>query len=162
MTRKAREMNVFVKSFKYGSNGWAAMDSGWVHRDLGKSFRLKSTSHMTPMGVKNTLPGLYPLLRLHGCFIYSRCLPLSSSCVCPFAPHTCISWIKNKWIAPYCLREELRSLVPFLPSHFTSTGSGSGLLSGEHRQYALRDLAPALFPRLGSPHLRSSACSVIL
>lgn len=119
------------------------LDSGWVHRDLGKAFRLKSMSHMTLMGVKNTLPGLYPRLRLHGCFIYSRCLPLSSSCVCPFAPRTCISWINNKWIAPHCLREELRSLVPFLPSHFastvslTATGSGSGLLSGEHRQYAL-------------------------
>lgn len=95
------------------------------------------------MGVKNALPRLYPLLRLHGCFIYFQMFTPSSSCVCSFAPHTCISWIKNSMIATYCLREELRNLVPFLLSHFTSTaslsatGSGSGLSQGEHRQYAL-------------------------
>lgn len=66
-----------------------------------------------------------PLLRLHECFLYfRRRLPLSSSHG-PL-PLTCLLWIKKNTIAIRPQREQLRSRVPFLPSHSSSTVSLTG------------------------------------
>lgn len=164
---KARRNESLLEAFKslFSKQYWLGchrLASGWVDRDPGQAFLLKSTSrtYITRGMEHNTLPRLHiPFLRLRGCFLYfHRRLPLSSSHG-PL-PLTCLAWIKKNTIATRTSERTAqepstlspKSLLKYCVPH--RTGSGSHLPHGEHTQHALRCLlSPAFFSRLRSPHL---------
>lgn len=125
---------------------WAG--SSWVHRDLGKAVLLKHRSHVTHGVKKDSLPRLsIRLRRLHGYFIYFQMFAsLPAVYLCPLTP----GYHGSRTIQlPSAHREQVRSLVPFLPSHFTSVSFTAAEVAqdcsqGTHAVHPFRSPSPSL------------------
>lgn len=122
--------------------------SSWVHRDLGKAFLLKHRSHVTHGVKKDSLSRLsIPLHRLHGDFIYFQMFArLPAVYLYPLTPGYHVSRTMR---LPSAHREQVRSLVAFLPSHFTSVSFSVAQVAqdcsqGTHAACPFRSPSPSL------------------